>query len=91
MHFTMSAMSTARSEVMSIFEKTWIFSEIRTTRSNHRDLTKGCFCCSSNRIWEESLFPVFASTIDRLFPEEANSIIIVVTPLTAIMKDQVRK
>ncbi len=34
------------------------------------------------------LFPVFASTIDRLFPEETNSIIIVVTPLTAIMKDQ---
>ncbi len=90
MHFTMSAMSTARSEVMSILKLGYpVKSEqlVVITGILRRDV----FVVLPTGFGKSLCFQSLPLLYDRLFPEEANSIIIVVTPLTAIKKHQVRK
>ncbi len=91
----MSAMSTARSEAASILQflgysiKPELYS--RLFQEFYKEM---CLRFFQQNLENKSLFPpVFASGvwIYRLFPSEAPSIVIVVTPLTAIMKDQIRK
>ncbi len=88
----MSAMSTARSEVMSIFEKLGYSVKLEQLKVITGILRRDVFVVLPTGFWKSLCFQCLPLLYDRLFPEEANSIIIVVvTPLTAIIKDQVRK
>ena len=62
------------------------FCQARTDAGCVRNLRRRCLRCSTNWLWEECLF----SMSTKLFPGDDPSIVLVVTPLTAIMKDQVR-
>ncbi len=90
MRFTMSAMSTARSEVMSIFEKLGYSVKSEQLEVITGILRRDVFVVLPTGFGKSLCFQCLPLLYDRLFPEEANSIIIVVTPLTAIVKDQVR-
>ena len=50
----------------------------------------GCYCGPSNRLWEKLMLCMSTTTLHRLYQLEDSqrSIVIVVTPLTAIIKDQ---
>ncbi len=86
----MSAMSTARSEVMSIFEKLGYLVKSEQLEVITGILRRDVFVVLPTGFGKSLCFQCLPLLYDRLFPE-ANSIIVVVTPLTVIMKDQVRK
>ncbi len=83
----MSAMSTARSEVMSIFEKLGYSVKSEQLEVITGILPRDVFVVLPTGFGKSLCFQCLPLLYDRLFPEEANSIIIVITPLTAIMKD----
>ncbi len=91
MRFTMSAMSTPRSEVMSIFKKLGYSVKSEQLEVITGILRRDVFVVLPTGFGKSLCFQCLPLLYDRIFPKEANSIIVVVTPLTAIMKDQVRK
>ncbi len=88
----MSAMSTARSEAASILQFLGYSIKPELLEVISGILQRDVFAILPTEFWKISLcFHQSGVCIYRLFPSEAPSIVIVVTPLTAIMKDQIRK
>ena len=50
---------------------------------------KGCVRGSAHRLWEESVLRCLPRVFDLVRSVEEQSIVVVVSPLTALMKDQV--
>ena len=86
----MSAMSAARSEVLSIFQNLGYMAKPEQLEVITGILQRDVFVILPTGFGKSLCFQCLPLLYDKLFPGEANSIIVVVTPLTAIMKDQAR-
>ena len=65
-----------------------VFSEARTKGSSGSYFEDGCFCYSSYWVGKSACYQYLPLLIKKLYPGSDSAIIVVVSPLKALIKDQ---